>query len=129
MIDEDFPQNRKGGDSSLQTRVVVSVNPRRMSLFGREAVNVGAAGSLSKSSWRDASICVCAVCGSLGPSCLQREDGVLPGPGLLVLLSRDSGHRPRSLVGWRVRCQESYYLMSLILQLDGKKMGRRIRRV
>ena len=79
-------EKRKVVNSSLQMRVVVSVNPRRISLLGREAVTVGAAGSVAMSLWRDASMCVCVVCGSLGPSRLQREDGVWRGPGLLVLL-------------------------------------------
>ena len=85
-------EERQGGNSSLPMRVVVSVNPRRMSLFGREAVTVGAAWSVSRSFWRDAGICACAIDGSLGPSRLQREDDfVLRGQGLMVLLSRDPG--------------------------------------
>ena len=39
-------ERRKVVNSSLQMRVVVSVNPRRISLLGREAVTVGAAGCL-----------------------------------------------------------------------------------
>ena len=92
LIDEGYPEKGKLGDSSLQTRVVVGVNSRRMSLLGQEAVTVGAAGSVSRSRWRHASICACAICGSLGPSRVQQEDGFLRGPGLTVLLSRDPGH-------------------------------------
>ena len=89
MEDTGYPQKGEGWDASLQTRVVFGVNPRGMSLLGREAVTVGAAGPVSRSVWRDSSICACAICGSLGPSRLQREDGFLRGPGLTVLLSRD----------------------------------------
>ena len=55
---------------------------------------------------------VCAsglfVKGSLRPSGLKREAGCVRGPGQMVLLSRDPDH----WVGWRVRCQESEYLMT-----------------
>jgi len=35
-----LPENNKGGNTSLQTRGVVSVNSRRKFLLGREAVTV-----------------------------------------------------------------------------------------
>jgi hypothetical protein len=89
MIEEGCLKKSNWGDASLQTCVVVSVNPRQRFRLGREAVIVGAAGSVSRSLYWDASTCVYGVCRSLGPSRLQTEEVCVRGPGLLVLLSRD----------------------------------------